>query len=91
MIYCVLHWLSLSTSHGPITSLFQSLCTHLYPEYKKTNKTEPKIKTNPGFQFNTSHQKSISTYQEIEFIPFLLFQMYSTLHANNNFISDIKT
>ena len=31
------------------------------------------------------------TYKEIGFIPFLLLQMYSALHANKNFICDIKT
>ena len=87
MIYYVLHWLSLSTSHG----LSFSHYAPSIPRIQKTNKTETTIKTSLGFQFNTSHQKSISTYQETEFIPFLLFQMYSTLHANNNFISDIKT
>ena len=99
MIYYAFYWLSLSISHGPSrhdfsvsSSLFQSLCTNQYPEYKKTNKTKPTIKTNLGFELNTSHQKkSVSTYQEIEFIPFLLLQMSSALHANNNFISDIKT
>lgn len=98
MIYYAFYWLSLSISHGPSghdfsvsSSLFQSLCTNQYPEYKMTNKTKPTIKTNLGFEFNTSHQKSVSTYQEIEFIPFLLLQMSSALHANNNFISYIKT